>query len=131
MAMRIAISRWRAVARASIKLAILAPIPRARVRMAMQLMTGFFSNWRKANFKSFITQRLHWIDPGRAPRRPVACEECDRSQQQCDPDKCEWVSRADAEQQAAQYTGQGQSPSQPQPHARDRQGHALAQDQSQ
>jgi hypothetical protein len=28
----------------------------------------FFSNWRKANFKSFITQRLHGIHVRRAAR---------------------------------------------------------------
>src|SRR5881397_311298 len=98
----------------ALKIAVFAPMPSASVSTATTVKPGFFSNWRKANLRSFITQRLHRIDPGRASRRPVAREGCDRSQQQCDPDKCEWVSRAHAEEQAAQYTGQGQSPSQPQ-----------------
>src|SRR5437016_6002925 len=46
----------------TLKIAVLAPIPSARVRMAMQVMNGFFRSWRKANLRSFITPafRVSW-----------------------------------------------------------------------
>src|SRR6185503_5769896 len=45
-----------------LKIAVLPPMPSASVSTAMAVKPGFFSSWRKANFRSFITQRLHWID---------------------------------------------------------------------
>src|SRR2546423_1357472 len=37
-----------------------------RASTATAVKPGFFSNWRKANLRSFITQCLHWIDSRRA-----------------------------------------------------------------
>src|SRR5207302_155717 len=38
----------------TLKMAVFAPIPSASVSTATAVKPGFFSNWRKANFKSFI-----------------------------------------------------------------------------
>src|SRR6266498_3601604 len=38
------------------KIVVLAPRQSARVSTATAVKPGFFSNWRKANFKSFINQ---------------------------------------------------------------------------
>src|SRR6266550_7249055 len=46
----------------TLKMAVFAPMPSASVSTATAVKPGFFSNWRKANFRSFITQRLHRID---------------------------------------------------------------------
>src|SRR5437762_1143856 len=40
-----------------LKIAVFAPMPRASVRTATAVKPGFFSSWRKANLRSFITQR--------------------------------------------------------------------------
>src|SRR5438445_8764376 len=53
----------------TVKMAVFAPMPSASVSTATAVKPGFFSNWRKANLRSFITQCLHRIDLGRAPRR--------------------------------------------------------------
>src|SRR5204863_6459363 len=83
----------------TLKIAVLAPIPRARVRMAMQLMTGFFSSWRKANLRSFITQCLHRIDSRRFTGRQPAGENRHAHQQQGDCYECQWINRLALEQQ--------------------------------
>src|SRR5262245_24683131 len=36
------------------KMAVLAPMPSARVSTATAVKPGFFKSWRKANFKSFM-----------------------------------------------------------------------------
>src|SRR5687768_13021491 len=51
-----------------LKIAVLAPMPSASVSTATAVRPGFFSNWRKANLRSFITKRDHRIDLGRPPR---------------------------------------------------------------
>ena len=38
----------------TLNIAVLAPMPSASVSTATALKPGFFSNWRRANFKSFI-----------------------------------------------------------------------------
>src|SRR5437773_2614443 len=50
----------------TLKMEVFAPMPSASVSTATVVKPGFFSSWRKANFKSFISQRLHWIDVRRA-----------------------------------------------------------------
>src|SRR4029077_6224452 len=53
------------------KIALVAPIPRARVRTVTIVNPGDFRSCRKVNFKSFISFRAecnNWIDAGRAPR---------------------------------------------------------------
>src|SRR5438552_12112839 len=60
----------------TLKMAVFAPIPSASVSTATAVKPGFLSNWRKANFKSFIAlhelhrymsyivTRLHWLVHG-------------------------------------------------------------------
>ena len=84
----------------TLKIAVLAPIPRARVRMAMQVMTGFFSNWRKANFKSFITQRHHRIDSRRAASGEIAGAGGHREHQNSRSANAGGVGRGQSEKQA-------------------------------
>ena len=38
----------------TLKMAVFAPMPSARVSTATAVKPGFFSNWRKANLRSFI-----------------------------------------------------------------------------
>src|SRR6266567_4780414 len=57
-----------------------APMPSASVSTATAVKPGFFSSWRKANFKSFITQCLHRIDSACSPGRPPASEDRDNQE---------------------------------------------------
>src|SRR5438874_5929369 len=63
----------------TLKIAVFAPMPSARVSTATAVKPGFFSSWRKANLRSFITQSLHRIDLCSAssgnPRREQPCED--------------------------------------------------------
>src|SRR6266480_6835163 len=81
------------IASRRLKIAVFAPMPSARVSTATAVKPGFFSSWRKANLRSFITQCLHGIDFGRASRRKVTGEESDRSQQKPDASKGYRISR--------------------------------------
>src|SRR5439155_25845787 len=52
---------WTAIGRSNtaltkIKIAVFAPMPSASVSTATAVKPGFFSSWRKANLRSFITQ---------------------------------------------------------------------------
>src|SRR2546422_4833115 len=114
-------------------MAVFAPMPRASVSTATAVKPGFFSNWRKANLKSFmvrcqwsvvrcpippgfrplgffpisdfefrisfISQRLHRIDFGRATCRQITRDERDHREQPRNHDEGDWISRADAEEQ--------------------------------
>src|SRR5205823_9365474 len=51
-----------------LKIAVQAPMPSASVSTATAVKPGFFSSWRTANLRSFITQSLHRIDLRRAAR---------------------------------------------------------------
>src|SRR5688572_19095200 len=60
-----------------LKIAVLPPIPSASVSTATAVKPGFFSNWRKANLRSLITQSLHWIDSCGASRGQPGREQGD------------------------------------------------------
>src|SRR5437667_8017502 len=64
-----------------LKIAAFAPMPSASVSTATAVKPGFFSSWRKANFKSLITQRLHWINLGRTAGRNPARQKRHSSEQ--------------------------------------------------
>src|SRR5437879_6344542 len=74
-----------------LKIAVFAPIPSARVSTAMAVKPGFFSSWRQANFKSFITQCLHRIDLRRPSRRGVAREDGGACHQQRRHGDTQWI----------------------------------------
>src|SRR5213596_775915 len=58
-------------------MAVVAPMPSASVSTATAVKPGFFSNWRKAKRRSFITQCHHGLDFGGPARGNVT------SQQSC------------------------------------------------
>src|SRR6266446_7290373 len=63
----------------TLKMAVFAPMPSASVSTATAVKPGFFSNWRKANLRSFMAQRLHRIDSRCTTRRQVAGGKDDQS----------------------------------------------------
>src|SRR5881392_913164 len=85
----------------TLKIAVFAPMPSASVSTATAVKPGFFSNWRRAKRRSFITQRLYRIDLRRATRRQPASEQCDHSQHQWDNGERERIGRRHTEEEAA------------------------------
>src|SRR6266446_9914226 len=90
-----------------LKMAVFAPMPSASVSTATALKPGFFTSWRMANFRSLITQCLHRIDFGGAPRRQVAGGESHSPQKQTDQTERQRVGRSNSEKQARQETSEG------------------------
>src|SRR2546428_4615729 len=112
------------------KIAVFAPMPSASVSTATAVEPGFFSNWRKANlrsfivrcqwsvvsrssfdsalriphfaFESFVPQRFHWIDFGGAARGHEAGQERHRQQHERNHPERQRISGANAEQQISQ-----------------------------
>src|SRR5438094_3333307 len=113
-----------------LKTATLAPIPSASVITATVVKPGFFSNWRKANLRSFITQRLHRIDPGRTTSWQPAGEQCYDCKQQRDRNKRHGISGANAKEQAAHESSQCESPGQSQTNTRTGECHPPPQNHS-
>src|SRR5438477_4866704 len=74
-----------------LNMALFAPMPSASVSTATAVKPGFFSSWRKANFRSFIPQRHHRIDLARAPGREPAGEQDHHKQQRRSQSECERV----------------------------------------
>src|SRR5437867_3070054 len=68
-------------------------MPSASVSTATAVKPGFFSNWRKANLRSFITQGLHWIDFRRLPSWEIAREYCRGNQEPRGNRNGDWVYR--------------------------------------
>src|SRR6266550_1367383 len=73
------------------KMAVFASEPITSMSTATAVKPGFFSSWRKANLRSFITQRLHRIDLRRTPRRQPAGEQSHPKQQNGDAREREQV----------------------------------------
>src|SRR5437773_578136 len=111
-----------------LKMAVFAPMPSASVSTATAVKPGFFSNWRKANFRSFITQRLHRIDLRRAPGRQPAGQQCHGSQEQRDEREGERVPHTDSKEQGAHHSGERKCPNHAHSNTDASQFHALPQD---
>src|SRR5438477_5887730 len=90
----------------TLKMAVFAPMPSARVSTATAVKPGFFTSWRKANLRSLITQRLHRIDLRRAPGRQPAGQQCHGSQEQRDEREGERVPHTDSKEQGAHHSGE-------------------------
>src|SRR5438477_10525166 len=90
----------------TLKIAVFAPIPSASVSTATPVKPGFFSNWRKANLRSFITQRLHRIDSRRASRGKQAGQQRDRCQHENDGDENARLCRTDTKELMAEQPRQ-------------------------
>src|SRR5437667_12662059 len=71
----------RSTAFMTLKIAVCAPMPSASVSTATAVKPGFFSSWRKANFRSFITQCLHRINFRCAAGGQPAGEQCNAGEQ--------------------------------------------------
>src|SRR6266487_1089386 len=84
----------------TVKIAEFAPMPTASVSTTTAVKPGFFSNWRKANLKSFITQCLHGIDLGRAPRRQPTRQHRYDCEQHRHAGERHGINRADAVEEA-------------------------------
>src|SRR5439155_1305903 len=115
----------RSTAFMTLKIAVFAPIPSASVSTATAVKPGFLTSWRMANLKSFITKRLHRIDPRRAARRQPARQQCDQEQKQRAHDECFRVGRTHAEQQTRHQTGEGECARQTKRHSDQRRSHTL------
>src|SRR5437660_8025091 len=89
----------RSTALTKLKIAVFAPTLSASVSTATAVKPGFFSSWRKDNFKPFITQRLHRVDSRRFTARQPAGENRHAHQQQGDCHECQWINRLDLEKQ--------------------------------
>src|SRR6059058_4302541 len=90
-----------------LKIAVLAPMPSASVSTATAVKPGFFSNWRKANLRSFITQRHHRIGPRGSSGWNEAGQQRHDQQQQRNHHERDGIHRTDSKQQAAQQSSGG------------------------
>src|SRR5256885_5613267 len=82
----------------TLKMAVFAPMPSASVSTATAVKPGFFSNWRKANLRSFIAQRLNRIDSTCSPGRPPASEDRDNQERSGSQKEHGRIPRRNAEQ---------------------------------
>src|SRR2546422_157104 len=83
-------------------MAVLAPMPSASVSTATVVKPGFFSNWRKANLRSFISERFHGIDFRRAPGGQPTGYQGHEGKKQNNGDEGGRIRRAYAVEQTAQ-----------------------------
>src|ERR1043166_341009 len=90
------------------------------------VMPGFFSNWRKTNLKSFITQRLHRIGARGATCGKPAGEQRDDAEQNRNRDKRSRIGRADVKEQASHQTSERQRGDQTRDHSHGDEYHSLA-----
>src|SRR6476660_3286864 len=80
----------------TLKMAVFAPIPSARVSTATRVNPGDFRSWRKASFRSFMllgAQSLNRVDTCSAARREQTRRQCDRREQNCCAAEQHWVVR--------------------------------------
>src|SRR6266404_4030382 len=108
----------------------LTPMPRASVSTETTVKPGFFSNWRKANLRSFITQRLHRIDFRRTSGRQPPSEQRNEQENQGDADERHWVGRFDLEKQCPQKASRAQRNRDAKPNAKSRKLQSLPQQQA-
>src|SRR6266480_2392894 len=86
---------------------VIVPMPSASVSTATAVKPGFFGNWRTANFRSFITQRLHRIDFGRAAGGKPAGQERHHSEPERHCEQSGWISRFDTKKERCQNARKG------------------------
>src|SRR5207247_3605914 len=108
-----------------LKTATLAPMPSASVSTATAVKPGFFSSWRKADLRSFITQCLHRIDTRRASRRDQTSQTGDDDQKQRETAESRRVDRFHAIEQTRHEASDGRGKSQPKRYACARKSHSL------
>src|SRR6266704_6728171 len=89
--------------------AVFAPMPSAGVSSAATAKPGFFSNWRKTNLRSFITQCLHRIDFSRSASGQPAGQQRDSKHEHRNGGERQWISGAHAVKETSHDTRQGES----------------------
>src|SRR6185312_16389705 len=110
----------------TLKMAVFAPMPSASVSTATAVKPGFFSNWRKANLRSFMAQRLHRIEfCGAASRQPAGQQGHSRQGHRYSK-KSQWIRRFYRVEQPRQISRQGKRPEQPDRHPGQRQPQSAA-----
>src|SRR4051794_8815083 len=83
----------------TLKIAVFAPIPRARVSTATATKPGLLRNSRDAKRISFIAKGRYWIDLSSAPGGNRACGERHRDQHSGNRNECERIGEAGSKQQ--------------------------------
>src|SRR5438477_5123844 len=89
----------------TLKMAVLAPMPSARVITAIDVKAGDLRSWRKANLRSFISlgaQGLNRIDARGAARRNETRRGCDQCEHSCNCEINERIERVDFEKDVLQ-----------------------------
>src|SRR2546427_7916550 len=121
----------RSTAFMTLKIAVFAPIPSASVSTATAVKPGFFSSWRKANLRSFITQCLHRIDTRSASRRQPRSEQRHQQEQQRHASERQRIGGFDVEEQRLQHARKGQRGCQPDTDSQQPEPHPLTNYQAQ
>src|SRR6266480_5782878 len=96
------------IASRRLKIAVFAPMPSASVSTATAVKPGFFNNWRKANLRSFITQRLHRINAPCAPCRQPAGEDQRRQDAQRHSNERQRIERTDSSELVTEEPGRAE-----------------------
>src|SRR3989442_5897428 len=107
-------------------MAVSAPMPRSSLSPATAVKPGFFSNWRKANLRSFITECLHWSDLRCAPGRQETREQGDREEYERYGGERQRIGGSDAVEQVLNNARERQRRHKPDRHASDGQLQPLA-----
>src|SRR5213593_1558683 len=89
----------------ALKMAVLAPMPSASVSTATAVKPGPFSSWRKANLRSFITQRHHRIDSRCSPCGQQASADQRGQDAQCHSNEGQGIERTDSSELVTEESG--------------------------
>src|SRR5215469_1202996 len=109
-------------------MAVFAPMPSASVSTDTAVKPGFFTSWRIANLRSFMTQRLHGIDLRGSARGQPAGAQGDhrlRSYNNCERQQ---VGRTNSVKERANEPRQGKRPGEADHDTCTREGHPLVED---
>src|ERR1700733_8931366 len=103
----------------TVKIAVFAPMPKARVTMATAVNPGLLRNWRSAKRRSWsspfivnsslVTQSDHWIDPHCTPRRNKTGQQCNAAQERGDCGERNGVSGSNSKKHACQQMREAES----------------------
>src|SRR5688572_4600489 len=100
-------------------------MPSASVSTATAVKPGFFSSCRTANLRSFMTQRLHWMDPRGSTRRKKAGYQRDKQKRYRNRDKRTRLGGTDFKQLVAEQPGEPECGKQAKPNSKRNQSHAF------
>src|SRR3972149_4441320 len=112
----------------TLKTAVFAPIPSASVSTATRVKPGCFPSERSAYRRSFMTERLHGIDPRRPPRWDPAREQGHRQQDPYHGCVGDRVTGGNAVEEAPQQPSGGERPSHSKSYGDRHDAHSLTDD---